>query len=113
MIARPRYSRRLWTCSSPTPCVRSRRSPSTATSRGRRLAAFAEDSLRRVGDLVAELTQEQSLVRVAAGRGTLRWVISPAIRSIARKGGLQVITADRGAALAALTAGQADVAVVA
>jgi LysR family transcriptional regulator, low CO2-responsive transcriptional regulator len=85
----------------------------TLTEPGRRLAAFAEDSLRRVGDLVAELTQEQSLVRVAAGRGTLRWVISPAIRSIARKGGLQVITADRGAALAALTAGQADVAVVA
>jgi len=85
----------------------------TLTEPGRKLAAFAEDSLRRVGDLLADLTDEQSLVRVAAGRGTLRWVISPAIRAIARKGGLQVITANREAALASLTAGHADVAVVA
>jgi DNA-binding transcriptional LysR family regulator len=83
------------------------------TEQGRVLAAFAEDSHRRVGDLLAELRHEQP-VRLAAGRGTLRWVISPAIRAMARgRAGLRVITANRADALASLGAGQADVAVVA
>jgi DNA-binding transcriptional LysR family regulator len=83
------------------------------TEAGRTLAAFAEDSHVRVGDLLAELGHEQP-IRLAAGRGTLRWVISPAVKIIARRGaGLRVITANREEALASVGAGQADVAVVA
>jgi DNA-binding transcriptional LysR family regulator len=84
------------------------------TDQGIAIQAFAEDSLRRVGDLLADLRDEHPLVRVAAGRGTLRWVISPAIRAITRSGrGLRVIAADRETALANVANGEADLAVVA
>jgi LysR family transcriptional regulator, low CO2-responsive transcriptional regulator len=83
------------------------------TEHGRILAAFAEESHRRVGDVLAELGHEQP-VRLAAGRGTLRWVISAAVQAMARHtAGLRVIAANRTDALASLDAGQADVAVIA
>jgi LysR family transcriptional regulator, low CO2-responsive transcriptional regulator len=86
----------------------------TLTAAGERLAAFAEESLRRVEDFVGELREDVAVVRIAAGRATLRWVISPVIQAITRSGRtVQVLTANREVALAALNAGRADVAVVA
>src|SRR4051812_19491459 len=46
------------------------------TPAGERLADFARDSLRQVDDFLADLSSDVRLVRLAAGRATLRWVIS-------------------------------------
>src|SRR5262245_11552609 len=84
------------------------------TDAGTLLATFADDSRRRVGDLLVELREEQPAVRLAAGPGTLRWVISPALQAIRRSGRtVHVITANRDAALSSLASGQADLAVTA
>jgi LysR family transcriptional regulator, low CO2-responsive transcriptional regulator len=84
------------------------------TAAGERLASFADESLRRVDDFVGELREDVTVVRIASGRATLRWVISPVIQAITRSGRtVQFITANREAALAGLAAGRADVAVVA
>ncbi len=84
------------------------------TQEGERLATFAEESSRRADDLLGELRQDLPVVRLAAGRATLRWVISPVIQSLTRAGrAVRVITADRDAALAGLAAGQADLAFLA
>lgn len=81
------------------------------TAAGERLAGFAGESLQRVDDFLGDLREDLPVVRIAAGRATLRWIISPAIQGIIRSGRpVHVITANRDAALAALTAGQADLA---
>lgn len=84
------------------------------TEEGERLAAFAQDSRRRVDDFLDDLGEGSPVVRIAAGRGALRWVISSAIRRIARAGRtVEVLTANRDAAIAAVLSGQSDVAVTA
>jgi DNA-binding transcriptional LysR family regulator len=76
-----------------------------------RLAGYAAESLRRVDDFLGDLREDVPVVRIAAGRATLRWIISAAVQNIARSGRpVHLITANRDAALAALTAGQADLA---
>jgi DNA-binding transcriptional LysR family regulator len=83
------------------------------TAAGQRLAAFAADGARRVDEFLRELHEGVPTLTVAAGRGTFRWVIADAIRRVSAAGRrVQVIAADREAALAALSAGRADVAVV-
>src|SRR5258705_1112835 len=84
------------------------------TPAGERLAAFADESQRRVDDFGGDLRADVPLVRIAAGPATVRWVISPVIQAVTRSGrSVQVITANRGAALADLAAGRADLAVIA
>lgn len=84
------------------------------TAAGQRLAAFAADSTRRVDEFLQALDEGPATLTVAAGRGTFRWVISEAIRRISASGcTVRVITADRDAALAELSAGRADLACVA
>ncbi|MEV6813443.1 LysR substrate-binding domain-containing protein, partial [Micromonospora sp. NPDC051296] len=87
----------------------------TLTAAGERLAAYALDSRRRADEFLRELHHESTpTVTIAAGRGALRWVIAEPIRRIGRQGRrVHVITANRDAALAALSAGQADLAVIA
>jgi LysR family transcriptional regulator, low CO2-responsive transcriptional regulator len=81
------------------------------TPEGQRLAEFAGETLRRVDDFLGDLREDLPMVRIAAGRATLRWVLSSALQGIARSGrSVHMITANRDAALAALTAGQADLA---
>lgn len=83
------------------------------TAAGERLAAFASDARARTDDFLAELEEPAPALHIAAGRGAFRWVIPDAIRAVCRKGRkIQVITADRDAAIAALGSGLADVAVV-
>jgi LysR family transcriptional regulator, low CO2-responsive transcriptional regulator len=83
------------------------------TPTGQRLAAFAADNTRRLDDFLRSLHDRPPTTTVAAGRGAFRWVIGDAIRRISAEGHrVQVITADRDAALAAVAVGQADVAVV-
>ena len=84
------------------------------TPAGERLAQFGAESLRRVDDLRGELRAGGSEVRIAAGRAALRWVVSSSIRALHRSGRrVQVITADRHAALQHLREGSADLAVIA
>ena len=84
------------------------------TASGERLAAYASDNRRRLDRFMLELHQELPALCIAVGRGALRWVIAEPIRSIGRHGRrVQVITADRDAALAAVSGGRADLAVVA
>jgi DNA-binding transcriptional LysR family regulator len=84
------------------------------TPEGERLAAFAEESMRRVDDFVGELREDVPTVRIASGRATLRWVISPVIQALTGTGrSVQVITADRSTALASVISGRADLAFVA
>ncbi|MFI7077504.1 LysR family transcriptional regulator [Micromonospora sp. NPDC049903] len=87
----------------------------TLTAAGERLAAYASDTRRRTDEFLRELHQDATpTMTIAAGRGTLRWVIAEPIRQIGRQGRrVHVITADRDAALAAISAGRADLAVVA
>jgi DNA-binding transcriptional LysR family regulator len=83
------------------------------TAAGQRLAAFAADGARRSEEFLRELRDGAPTLTVAAGRGTLRWVIAPAIRRFTAQGRqVRILTADRDGALAALSAGHADVAVV-
>jgi DNA-binding transcriptional LysR family regulator len=84
------------------------------TPAGQRLAAFAADGARRADDFFADLHTGPATLTVAAGRGAFRWVIGEAIRRVSAEGRrVRVLTADRDAALTALTTGQADVAVLA
>ncbi|NGM14343.1 LysR family transcriptional regulator [Verrucosispora sp. WMMA2044] len=87
----------------------------TLTAAGDRLAAYALDSRRRAEEFLRELDHESApTLTIAAGRGALRWVIGESIERIGRQGRrVHVITADRDAALAAVTSGRADLAVVA
>jgi DNA-binding transcriptional LysR family regulator len=85
----------------------------TLTAAGQRLAAFAADSTRRSEEFLRELRDGAPALTVAAGRGTLRWIISPAIRRLSAQGRqVRILTADRDQALAALSAGSADIAVI-
>ena len=54
------------------------------TAAGERLAAFAEESLRRVDEFVGDLREDVPVVRIAAGRAALRWVVSPLVRAVTR-----------------------------
>jgi len=84
------------------------------TAAGENLAAFAVESLRRVDDFLGELREDVPVVRIAAGRAALRWVISGPLQAIARSGrSVHILTANREAALAALAGGQADLAITA
>jgi DNA-binding transcriptional LysR family regulator len=83
------------------------------TAAGQRLAAFAADGARRSEEFLRELHQGAPTLTVAAGRGTLRWVVPQAIRRLTAQGRqVRILTADRDGALAALAAGHADVAIV-
>lgn len=83
------------------------------TAAGQRLAAFAADGATRLDEFLRELHDHPPTLTVAAGRGAFRWIIGDAIRRINTDGcRVRVIAADRDAALAALAAGQADVAVI-
>lgn len=83
------------------------------TAAGERLAAFALDARLRVDDFLADLEESTPALTIAAGRGAFRWVIPGAVRAAGRRGRkIQVITAGRDAAVAALGSGHADIAVV-
>ncbi|WP_214403560.1 LysR family transcriptional regulator [Pseudonocardia lacus] len=83
------------------------------TAEGRRVAAFAADSRRRVDDFLADLHDARPALTVAAGRGAFRWVVADALRDVLRGGRrLHVVTANRDEAMAAVLSGTADVAVV-
>jgi DNA-binding transcriptional LysR family regulator len=83
------------------------------TAAGQRLAALASDNARRLDEFLRDLHEAPSTLTVAAGRGTFRWVIPDAVRRVSAQGcRVQVVVADRDAAVAALSAGRADVAVV-
>ncbi|GAB3863134.1 LysR substrate-binding domain-containing protein [Micromonospora andamanensis] len=85
------------------------------TAAGERLAAYALDSRRRAEEFLRELHDESApTLTIAAGRGALRWVIGEPIQRVGGQGRrVHVITADRDAALGAVTSGRADLAVVA
>jgi LysR family transcriptional regulator, low CO2-responsive transcriptional regulator len=84
------------------------------TAAGQRLAAFAADGARRADAFLADLHAGPSTLTVAAGRGAFRWVIAEALRRTSAEGHrVRVLTANRDAALTALTTGTADVAVIA
>jgi LysR family transcriptional regulator, low CO2-responsive transcriptional regulator len=86
----------------------------TLTPPGERLAAFALDARRRVDDFLDDLHAGTPALTIAAGRGTFRWVIPGPVRAVSQLGRkVQVITASRDAAISALSAGRADIAVVA
>jgi DNA-binding transcriptional LysR family regulator len=86
----------------------------TLTRAGERLAAFGQESRRRLDDFLGGLDDAGAALTIAAGRGTFRWVIADAVRRIAATGrAVQVLTADRDAALAALSSGAVDLAVIA
>jgi DNA-binding transcriptional LysR family regulator len=83
------------------------------TPAGERLAAFALDASARAGEFLAALDGGSPALALAAGRGAIRWVIPEAIRAASRQGRrVQVLTAGRDEAVAALGAGRADVAVI-
>jgi DNA-binding transcriptional LysR family regulator len=83
------------------------------TASGERLAVFALDARARVDGFLGDLQHPAPALTIAAGRGTFRWVIPGPIRTVSQQGRrVQVITASRDAAVAALAAGRADVAVV-
>ncbi|GAA5202265.1 LysR family transcriptional regulator [Rugosimonospora acidiphila] len=83
------------------------------TATGQRLAALAADNARRLDEFLRDLREAPSTLTVAAGRGALRWVIPDAVRRVSAPGRrVAVLVADRDAAVAALSAGRADVAVV-
>ena len=84
------------------------------TSAGKRLAAFAHDSRLRADEFLSSLGGEPAGLVIAAGRGAIRWVIPDAIRQAGRHGNrVRVLTCGRDEAIAALGAGQADIAVIA
>jgi DNA-binding transcriptional LysR family regulator len=84
------------------------------TPAGQQLAAYAQDVRRGLKDFLARLQAGEQEMTVAAGRGTLRWVIGGAIRRLTERGDrVRILATDRDQALDALGTGQADVAVVA
>lgn len=84
------------------------------TASGERLAAFAQDSRRRVDEFLRDLGRDDApTLTVAAGRGALRWVAGESIRRVSEQGRqVRVITANRDAAVAAVTSGRADIAII-
>jgi DNA-binding transcriptional LysR family regulator len=83
------------------------------TAAGEQLAALALDVRMRVDDFLGVLDEGASVLRIAAGRGAFRWVVPDAIRAVSRPGRkIEVIAAGRDAAIAALSAGRADIAIV-
>jgi DNA-binding transcriptional LysR family regulator len=83
------------------------------TPAGQRLAVYAHDNARRLDDFLDELRDGPGTVTIAAGRGSVRWVIADAVRhAIAGGRRLALMLADREAALTALAAGRADLAVI-
>src|SRR5258706_13461277 len=81
---------------------------------GTRLAAFACVARLRVDDFLDGMDEAVPALSIAAGRGTFRWVIGDAIKSVSQQGAnIQLVTASRDAVIAALAAGRADIAVVA
>ena len=84
------------------------------TEAGHRVAAFSRESRRRVDDFLSELHPASAPITVAAGRSTLRWVVGDGIQRLVGSGrAVRVLTADRDGALAHLTSGRADLAVIA
>ncbi|ADG75338.1 transcriptional regulator, LysR family [Cellulomonas flavigena DSM 20109] len=84
------------------------------TPAGERLALHARDAERRAQDVLADLHARAATVTVAAGRGAVRWVVADGLRRLADAGRpFRVVTAQRDDALADLTSGRVDVAVVA
>src|SRR5690349_6170443 len=72
------------------------------TAAGHRLAAFAADAAHRSQEFLRELREGAPTLTVAAGRGTLRWVIPQAIRGLTAQGRqVRILTVDRDGALAA------------
>lgn len=83
------------------------------TAAGQRLAVHARDADRRAEDVLAELHAGTATVTLAAGRGTLRWVLAAGLARLAAAGRpFRVVTAQRDAALGALRTGRADLAAV-
>jgi len=84
------------------------------TAAGERLAVYAHDAARHAEALLADLRGDPAPVMIAAGRGTLRWVIGDGLREVARSGRpLRVLTANQEAALTAVSSGRVDMALVA
>lgn len=84
------------------------------TEAGQRLAAYALDSRARLDEFLAGLHDRTPRLTIAAGRGTFRWVVGDAIRQVTASGrSVAVVIADRDDAMAALTEGRADLAVLA
>jgi DNA-binding transcriptional LysR family regulator len=84
------------------------------TDAGERLAAYARDHRRQLDAFMRELHHELPALTIATGRGALRWVVAEPLRRASRQGRtIQIVTADRDQALTAVTAGRADLAVVA
>src|SRR5258705_5325512 len=84
------------------------------TASGERVAAFSLDACLRVGAFLDGMDEAVPALSIAAGRGTFRWVIGDAIKSVSQQGAnIQLVTASRDAVIAALAAGRADIAVVA
>jgi LysR family transcriptional regulator, low CO2-responsive transcriptional regulator len=84
------------------------------TRAGQQLATYAQDTRRGLKDFLAQLDSGDLEVTIAAGRGTLRWVVGGAIRRLTARGDrVRILAADREHALDAIGTGQADVAVVA
>jgi DNA-binding transcriptional LysR family regulator len=84
------------------------------TRAGEQLAAYAQDARRGLQDFLTQLDSGDQEITIAAGRGTLRWVIGGRIRRLTERGDrVRILAADRDKSLDALGTGQADVAVVA
>lgn len=83
------------------------------TGAGERLAEYALDNRHRLDEFMQQFHQDLPPLTIAVGRGALRWVVADPIRHLTRQGRrIHVRTADREAALAALSTGAADLAVV-
>ena len=66
------------------------------TASGERLAAFALDARLRVDDFLDGMDEAVPALSIAAGRGTFRWVIGDAIKSVSQQGAnIQLVTASR------------------
>lgn len=81
------------------------------TTTGRELARFIE-GLRRRRDCFAPLLHRERPVTLAAGEGSFLYLLGPAVEELLHaRPGLSLLTADADRCLAALVAGEADIAV--
>jgi DNA-binding transcriptional LysR family regulator len=84
------------------------------TPAGTQLAAFAQDARRRLDDFMSSLDARPTPVSISAGRGTFRWVIADGLARLAASGRPpRTLTADRDTAVAAVSSGRVDLAVIA